>query len=266
MEGTVGKIATAIIARLRNETFYSFEDLKAAVAKKLYGFNHESFQKREGSRYDAYLDEKPFLHPLPSVPYEIATWVYGRKVNIDYHVVFEYNRYSCPYQYARKSVDLKVTDSTVEIYSGSARIATHNRFPAGRRNQYSTHPEDMPDKFKFSPWDDIRIKNWARSIGDYTAQAIDRIFEGVPIKEQGYNPALAVLRLSNKYSEARLEAACEFAITSGIKKPRYHHLNSILASNQDEIYVERKKADAKDHSQMGYLRGSSYYGGGRDDQ
>ena len=86
----------------------------------------------------------------------------------------------------------------------------------------------MPDKFKFSPWDDIRIKNWARSIGDYTAQAIDRIFEGVPIKEQGYNPALAVLRLSNKYSEARLEAACEFAITSGIKKPRYHHLNSIL--------------------------------------
>ena len=266
VEGTVGKIATAIIARLRNETFYSFEDLKAAVAKKLYGFNHESFQKREGSRYDAYLDEKPFLHPLPSVPYEIATWVYGRKVNIDYHVVFEYNRYSCPYQYARKSVDLKVTDSTVEIYSGSARIATHNRFPAGRRNQYSTHPEDMPDKFKFSPWDDIRIKNWARSIGDYTAQAIDRIFEGVPIKEQGYNPALAVLRLSNKYSEARLEAACEFAITSGIKKPRYHHLNSILASNQDEIYVERKKADAKDHSQMGYLRGSSYYGGGSDDQ
>ena len=188
VEGTVGKIATAILARLRNETFYSFEDLKAAVAKKLYGFNHESFQKREGSRYDAYL------------------------------------------------------------------------------NQYSTHPEDMPDKFKFSPWDDIRIKNWARSIGDYTAQAIDRIFEGVPIKEQGYNPALAVLRLSNKYSEARLEAACEFAITSGIKKPRYHHLNSILASNQDEIYAERKKADAKDHSQMGYLRGSSYYGGGRDDQ
>ena len=55
--------------------------------------------------------------------HEIATWVYGRKVNIDYHVAFEYNRYSCPYQYARKSVDLKVTDSTVEIYSGSASTA-----------------------------------------------------------------------------------------------------------------------------------------------
>jgi hypothetical protein len=72
VEGTVGKIATAIIAQLKNETFCSFEVLKAAVIKKLCGFNHESFQKREGSCYDAYLDEKPFLHLLPSVPYEIA--------------------------------------------------------------------------------------------------------------------------------------------------------------------------------------------------
>ena len=94
---------------------------------------------------------------------------------------------------------------------------------------------------------------------------VDRIFEGVAIKEQGYNPALAVLRLGNKYSEARLEAACEFAITSGIKKPRYHHLSSILASNQDEIFAERKKEAAKVHPPMGYLRGSSYYGGGSDD-
>ena len=266
VEGTVGKIATSILARLRNEVFYSFQSLKDAVSQKLHDFNHGSFQKREGSRYGAYLDEKPFLHPLPAIPYEISTWVYGRKVNIDYHVVFEYNRYSCPYQYARRSVDLKVTDSTVEIYSGATRIATHNRFPAGRKNQYSTHPEDMPDQFRFSPWDDARIRSWAKSIGSYTALTVDRIFEGVAIKEQGYNPALAVLRLSNKYSEARLEAACEFAITSGIKKPRYHHLSSILASNQDEIYMERKKAGENAHPPMGYLRGSGYYGGGSDGQ
>jgi hypothetical protein len=103
VEGTVGKIATAIIAKLRNEVFYSFLDLKAAVSKKLYEFNHEDFQKREGSRYDSYQDEKSMLHPLPAIPYEIATWIYERKVNIDYHVVFEYNRYSCPYQYAHKN-------------------------------------------------------------------------------------------------------------------------------------------------------------------
>ncbi|MDD3223094.1 MAG: IS21 family transposase [Lachnospiraceae bacterium] len=266
VEGTVGKIATAIIAKLRNEIFYSFPDLKSAVFKKLYEFNHENFQKRDGSRYEAFLDEKTVLHSLPAVPYEIATWIYGRKVNIDYHVVFEYNRYSCPYQYAHKKVALRVTDTTVEIYSSENRLSTHNRFPAGRKNQYSTHVEDMPDKFKFSPWDDIRIKKWASSIGTYTAEAVERIFEGVSIKEQGYNPALAVLRLSNKYSEARLEAACEFAITTGIKKPRYHHLSAILAANQDVLYLEKKNGGNKNEKRtMGYLRGSDYYGGGSND-
>ena len=263
VEGTVGKIATAIIAKLRNEVFYSFPDLKAAVSRKLYEFNHNDFQKREGSRYNAYLDEKEFLHPLPTIPYEIATWVYGRSVNIDYHVVFEYNRYSCPYQYAKKKVDLRVTDTKVEIYSGSDRIATHNRFAAGRKNQYSTHPEDMPEKFKFTPWNEERIQKWASSIGTYTSEVVERIFQTVVIKEQGFNPALAVLRLSNKYSEARLEAACEFAITSGIKKPRYHHLNSILAANQDQIYMENRKEKKNDGSSIGYLRGRSYYAGGR---
>ena len=262
VEGTVGKIATAIIAKLRNEVFYSFDDLKAAVHKKLYEFNHAEFQKREGSRYEAYLDEKEFLHPLPAVPYEIATWVYGRSVNIDYHVVFEHNRYSCPYQYAKKKVDLRVTDTKVEIYSGSNRIATHSRFAAGRKNQYSTHVEDMPEKFRFTPWNEERIQKWASSIGKYTSETVNRIFEGVEIKEQGFNPALSVLRLSSKYSEARLEAACEFAINGGIRKPRYHHLKSILAANQDQIYLERKKGEKSSSPVMGYLRGSDYYAGG----
>ena len=119
---------------------------------------------------------------------------------------------------------------------------------------------------KWVVWDDVRIRNWAGAIGKYTVEVVGRIFEGMCIKEQGYNPALAVLRLSNKYSKVLLEAAYEFAITNGIKKPRYHHLSSILASNQDEIYMEQKKASAKTAAPMGYLRGSDYYGGGRDDQ
>lgn len=114
VEGTLGKVATAIIAKLRNDVFCSLEDLKAAVARKLYEFNHENFQKREGSRYEAYLDEKEYLHTLPEIPYEIATWVYDRVVNLDFHVVFEKNRYLCPYRYTRKTVDLRITNPSVD--------------------------------------------------------------------------------------------------------------------------------------------------------
>jgi transposase len=77
VEGTVGKVATAIIARLRNEGFQSFHSLKKAVREKLNEFNHQPFQKREYSRYEVFQEEKVYLHALPDIPYEIANWVYG---------------------------------------------------------------------------------------------------------------------------------------------------------------------------------------------
>jgi len=84
VEGSVGKIATAIIARLRNDVFYTMDSLKVAVAKVLKEFNDEPFQKRSGSRSEIFFqEEKASLRPLPSLPYEIADWINGRKVNHD---------------------------------------------------------------------------------------------------------------------------------------------------------------------------------------
>lgn len=266
VEGTVGKIATAIIARCRNEVFYSFGELKLRVSEKLEAFNRQPFQKREGSRYEVLQEEKQYLRPLPSLPYEIAEWVYDRTVNLDFHVVYRKNRYSCPYQYARKKVDLRITDTKVEIYHKGERLTTHNKFPDYAKNRYSTHQEDMPKIFRdIVEWDDERIRNWASSIGKSTHAVIERIFSSVTIKEQGYNPCLSVLRLSRTYSDARLETACELALKRGIKSPRYAHLKAILNSNQDITYREQQNAVSEpEDTSMGYLRGSEYYkkGGG----
>ena len=261
VEGTVGKIATAIIARCRNDVYYSFADLKKGVSDKLHKFNHEPFQKREGSRYEVLLEEREFLRPVPDTPYEISEWVYGRAVNLDFHVVYKKNRYSCPYQYAKKKVDLKVTDQTIEIYCKGERLTTHSLFLDYMKNKYSTHPEDMPPAFRnIVEWDDERICNWAGSIGKSTRVVIDRLFNSVDIKEQGYNPCLAVLRLSRTYTDARLEITCELAVSRGIKVPRYHHLKAILSANQDIIYKEQKDIPSlSEDDTMGYLRGSDYY-------
>lgn len=89
VEGTVGKVATAIIASLRHEVFYSLQSLQAAVRKKLDEFNRRAFQKREYSRYEVFQEEKAYLHPLPEIPYEIAAWIYGRSVNLNCHVIYE---------------------------------------------------------------------------------------------------------------------------------------------------------------------------------
>jgi len=89
----------------------------------------------------------------------------------------------------------------------------------------------------------------------------------VGIKEQGYNSSLSVLRLSKSYSEERLESACEVAL-SRVKIPRYHHLKSILSSNQDIYYLESKADDEKkqiNRTAQGYVRGPKYYSEGGDD-
>jgi hypothetical protein len=153
----------------------------------------------------------------------------------------------------------------LEIYISRERVATHTKFPDYVSNRYSTHDEDMPDQFQQPEWDNTRIRRWACSIGSSTGEVIDRIFAGVKIKEQGYNPSLSVLRLSKTYSEARLETACELALTK-VKTPRYHHLKSILAANQDQIYLENKNASVKPKKNTGgYVRGAEYYGGGSND-
>ena len=66
--------------------------------------------------------------------------------------------------------------------------------------------------------------------------------------------------INRTYTDARLETACELAISRGIKTPRYHHLKAIQTANQDITYQEQLKSETlSDNSSMGYLRGSDYY-------
>ena len=156
-------------------------------------------------------------------------------------------------------MDLKVTASTLEIYYQHERIATHVRFTDYAVNRYSTHPEDMPDRFQKSEWDENRIRRWADSIGKYTAEVIDRIFGSVQIKEQAYNPCLSVLNLSKSYTPERLESACSMAL-GRIHSPRHRHLKAILSANQDKTVTMPSKTT----NERGYVRGAEYYGGGPD--
>ena len=57
---------------------------------------------------------------------------------------------------------------------------------------------------------------------------IYRIFQRVDYEEQGFNAALAVLRLEHRYTRARLERACAMALASGLPSPRNRHLKPIL--------------------------------------
>ena len=126
-EGTVGNISTWITAALRNEQFFSLAELNRAIREKLEQFNQRLFQKKEGSRLDLFLeDEKPLLSPLPATPFELSDWKTAT-VQFNYHISVDGMLYSVPYEYIKKKVYVKVTDTTIEIFYNHNRIASHRR-------------------------------------------------------------------------------------------------------------------------------------------
>lgn len=258
VEGGVGKIATAIIATLRNRTFTSLDELNAAIRERLAAYNSAPFQKREGSRKLVFENaERPMLAPLPAVPFEVCDWTYARKVNLDFHVAYSTNRYSVPYTFVGKKVDLKVTESTIEVFYNGERIATHPRIPDCIRYKAQTEQLHMPPEFAKLEWDDVRMRRWASSIGANTLAVVERVFADVQIKEQAYNPVMAILNLSKHYGEDKLETACGYALEKSVH-PRCRFLRSVLASGVASSSACENPAPDRG----GYVRGASYYAGG----
>ena len=102
VEGTVGVLSNRIVASLRNDKFFSFQELNAAIRIKLDEFNSRPFQKRKGYRLSAFdEEEKAFLLPFLSTPYETAAWS-AETVQPDCLVTAGDCRYSVSYEYRQE--------------------------------------------------------------------------------------------------------------------------------------------------------------------
>ena len=260
MENTVAHVATWVIAGLRDRQFTSLPELQAIIAERIEAYNAEPFQKRPGSRISVFTaEELPLLKPLPQVAFEISRWVYGRRVARNGHVVWEKNHYSVPFAHIGDKVDLCITDRVLQAYRGQERLTTHLLLPEGAAGEFRTNDADLPAGERYQPWDAARVREWASRIGPAAVTVVNRIFESVPIDEQGLDAALAVLRLSRRFSAVRVEAACQLALAGRVRSPRYAHLQPILATGQDKIAGLHQREKPADHG--GYVRGADYYAG-----
>jgi hypothetical protein len=256
-----------ICSRKAARTYTHSRSISEAVIR-LWIFCPAPFEKRAGSRLEVWEEEKAFLRALPAVPYEIASWEYHRKVYPNCHATLKKNYYSVPYTYRGKYVDIRYTEKIVEIYYDHQRVASHPVFPAYVENRYRTEPSHMPDYFNEPEMNDARMLSWAATIGPYTNDVIARVFRSVQIKEQGYNAALAILRLSKGDPKARFETACRIALEQA-SSPRYRLIQAILINNRDIVRREQE-AIPKENSQVkeesgAFIRGAAYYGGGDHD-
>lgn len=257
VEGSVGVVSTWIIAALRNRQFSSLAELNEAVSERLYEFNHKPFQKKEGSRAAAFEEEKPFLLPLPAVPFELAMWKVAT-VQYSYHISVDKHNYSVPYEYIKQKVDVRLTSHTVEVFFEGNRIASHPRL-YGRPNQYSTLEMHMPpDHQKYLQWNGERFLHWAEQIGENTEVVVHHFLTMYAVEQQGYKACMALLKLTDKYPPERLENACRKAL-SYTPQPSYKSIQSILKSGQDKLLLDEPEPTVKKASQYSFTRGAEYY-------
>jgi transposase len=220
-----------IIAALRHRTFFRLEDLNQAIWELLEKLNHRHFKKRDGSRASVFENvERAALLPLPAEPFDMSQWSKAR-VNIDYHIAFDHNFYSVPYHLVQERVEVRSTPTTVEIFHQGQRVASH---PRGRgKDQAITQNEHRPKSHQAHlEWTPSRMVHWAEQIGPHTAQLIERILSEKPHPEMGYRSCLGIIRLAERYSATRMEAAAQRALESNAC--RYQSVKSILKNSLDQ--------------------------------
>ncbi len=247
-----------ILARLRNDTFFSLAPANQAIAALLSVLNTRPFQKLPGSRHSLFeAIDRPALHPLPPHPYEYAEWKRAR-VNIDYHVEVEGHYYSVPYTLVKQQLDVRLTPHVVELLHKGKRVASHQRSPLkGRHTTVTTH---MPKAHRqYAEWTPQRLITWAASSGVATSRVVETILESRPHPQQGFRSCLGIMRLGKRYGAERLEAACRRALKIGACS--YKSIESILKQGLDNIPLpsKAKAQTALDHDN---IRGPEYYHSG----
>lgn len=266
VEGSVGKISTWITAALRNEQFFSLAELNAAIREKLDAYNAKKFQKKDCSRLSLFLgEEKPLLAPLPATPFELAEWKQAT-VQFNYHIAVDKMYYSVPYQYIKDKVDVRITETTIEIFYHHNRIASHRRLH-GRSGQYSTVTEHMPpDHQRYLEWNGDRFRRWADSIGINTRKVVDAILTSGRVEQQTYRSCMGLLKLAEKHSRAKLEEACNRALLYS-STPSYKSIKNLLAAMKEDsqnVFRNPESSSPETQSQThGITRGARYYGGKR---
>lgn len=255
VEGSVGKIATAVIAKLRNEVFTSLESLNAAIRKAVKEYNDKPFQKRDGSRTTVFnTQEKAYLRSLPAIAYEVCEWSYGHKVGNNSHISFNKGQYSVPCKYIGNKVDVKYNSSLVFIYYNKVEIARHELLPKGMINGIRTDETHLPFPLKkYRSVDDLMDS--AREIGPSAFEVIRRMYDEAKVREQSSHTVMAILAIAETYSPEILENACKKCLKQyhiPYYKTIYRAAKILNNQKEFEEFKENNKT-------TGIVRGADYY-------
>ena len=252
IENGVQNVERWVIAPLRKRKFFSLQEVNLAIRELLEKLNTKVMQGVGRSRRQEFEEiDLPNLRPLPERPYEYAERKIAT-VHIDYHVEFEGHLYSVPFTLIHQKVDIRATESMVEIFHRGNLVAVHPRsFRSGR---FSTLREHMPANHQFM--EDInpeRLIEWAKGIGPQTTLLVKATLQSRPFPEQAYRSCLGILRLVKKSNPSMLEQACQTVLEA--------KTFSYKAVEQELTYLQKQAVPPAIESLPTHenIRGAEYY-------
>jgi len=212
-ENFVRNAYQSIYAPLRNQIFYSLEELNESLWEHLEKFNNRLFQGRATSRRKLFDElEKNLLKPLPVESYELKEF---SKLTVQYnHHVFikaDKHYYSVPFQLTGKKVLVSCSYKSVEIFYNNQRVAIHQRNKTPY--DYSTKNEHRPKNHQYiTKWSPAKFINWAKSISPDVETVIKNVFDSRPHPEQAYKSCMGILNLKKKHKVEDFIKACKKAL------------------------------------------------------
>lgn len=244
-----------ILARLRNEIFFSIETLNERIADLLEELNERPMKKLGGISRRALFErvERAALLPLPAQPFELSEWKRAT-VNVDYHVALFEHFYSAPYTLVREEIEARITATGVELFHKGRRVASHARSYA--RFRFTTDPGHMPEAHQKHFAGGDAVIAWGASVGPMTEAMVRRLLDANPVREQGWRSAKGLQRLATKYGESRVEAACAHALHFGARSYKPVERLLVLGREQLELPGARETPTPGTHENV---RGPGYF-------
>jgi hypothetical protein len=169
--------------------------------------------------------ESQTLAPLPPRPFEPVVYSTG-KIAPDCHVKAGKALYSCPWRLIGQQVLIRAAGDVVQIFHNDHVVATHVLHLSGRATNFEHYP---PHKTAYT----LRTVAWCRTqaeqIGSGAVAVVGELSQVNAVHR--LRAIQGIIRLRDRYDDARLDAACARALQVG--DPSYRTIKGILAAGTE---------------------------------
>lgn len=253
-ENTVKLIYQRVYAKLRDQVFFSLEELNAAIAQKVKELNQTRMQQHGFSREEKYLaEEKASLRPLPPTGFEIKYYAdLTVMLNGCIYLARDKHYYSVPFTHIGSRVHIVYTRTLVQVYKDGACIATHQRtagagYTTVIEHFASTHQHHM----RRSP---AYYIGKAHEKSAALTRLIEQVFAAEKIPELAFRNCDALLSLQRKTDPVVFEKACTIAADNDLMS--YKRIQAII---QQCALLEAQHQTSIPFPKHDNIRGKDYY-------